>query len=433
MAQPFRQSCRKCGARRIDAQIGLEATPEEYVAALVAVFREARRVLRDDGTLWLNIGDSYAGGKLGNTNGGASSGLKRDGRSERSRQRANEAFQADMASMSFRKPVPSGAKAKDLLMIPARLAFALQAGFARCDGCGLELRCDLWPVWNGHRVCLDCERAGRVGTRVIPSEPGWYLRAECIWAKPNPMPESVDDRPTNAHEKVFMLAKRPKYFYDHEAVKEPNAEPIGHGGWQARQRAILRSGKPRNFHADYARTKIPAERNDSDMNERYAYGAGRNLRNVWTITLEPSGLKHFAIMPTALAEICIKAGTSEKGCCPHCGAGWVRNSEVIGKEAAGHGWGANATVHPDRNEGAVEGLQRKVKVFNGWQPSCDCPEHKPVPATVLDFFGGVGTTGLVADRLGRSAVLIELHPGNINTAADRVRQDAGLFAEVSHL
>ena len=286
----------------VDGQIGLEQTPDAYVAELVAVFREARRVLRDDGTFWLNIGDSFGPNKR-------------------------------------------------LLMIPARVALALQAGFARCNGCDVEQRADLWPVHNGHRICLDCERAGRVGSKVIQSEPGWYLRSEIIWAKPNPMPESVRDRPTSAHEKVYLFAKQPRYFYDAEAVKEPfspNSHATGAGGTFGPARAVKRF----------------SDRRDDGITVGRPNAGGRNLRNVWTITPEPYRDAHFATFPPELPELCIKAG------CPKGG-------------------------------------------------------------TVLDPFFGAGTTGLVANRLGRDCIGIELNPTYATMARNRLSQDAGMFAMVA--
>lgn len=161
----------------VAGQIGLEPTPDTFVVRMVEVFGEVRRVLRKDGTCWVNLGDSYAGGKTGNTNGGASSGLKADGWREESRQRANKVFAEQMEAMEFRKPLPVGFKPKDLIGAPWRVAFALQAD-------------------------------------------GWWLRSDIIWSKPNPMPESVTDRPTKAHEYLFLLTKAERYFYDAEEIKE---------------------------------------------------------------------------------------------------------------------------------------------------------------------------------------------------------------------
>ncbi len=211
-----------------EGQIGLERTPEEYVERMVAAFREVRRVLRDDGTLWLNLGDSYAGGAggrgdSGNAIDGKPTSMKHDGR-------------------RIQRDLP-GLKPKDLVGIPWRVAFALQAGFSRCDSCGLELRDDLWPRWQGHRVCFACKAVG-IDTAIIRTEDGWYLRSDIIWAKPNPMPEAVTDRPTKAHEYLFLLAKSPRYYYDAKAIRDPvtgNAHGRGEGvnpkarpsGWAA--------------------------------------------------------------------------------------------------------------------------------------------------------------------------------------------------------
>lgn len=170
--------CRKCGARRIDAQMGLEPTPEEYVAHMVEVFREVRRVLRNDGTLWLNLGDSYAtgGGKVGECPGGGTQGARWAGRGMNTKQ-PKWANALGPICQPNRMPL-HGLKPKDLVGIPWRVAFALQAD-------------------------------------------GWYLRSDIIWAKPNPMPESVTDRPTKAHEYLFLLAKSERYYYDAAAIKEP--------------------------------------------------------------------------------------------------------------------------------------------------------------------------------------------------------------------
>ena len=208
----------------IGEQLGLEATPDEYVAKMVTVFREVRRVLRDAGTLWLNLGDSYG-------------------------------------------------DAKQLQGIPWRVAFALQAD-------------------------------------------GWYLRRDRIWHKPNPMPDSVTDRCTKAHEYIFLLSKSPRYYYNAEAIAEP----------------------------------------------AQCAGDPRNKRSVWTVTTKPFSGAHFATFPPDLIEPCIKAG---------------------------------------------------------------CPKD----GTVLDPFGGAGTTGMVAARLGRNAVLLELNAGYAEMAHARLYDDSPLFAQ----
>ncbi len=240
-ATPYREVCGKCGARRIDSQLGIEKTPEEYVRKMVEVFREVRRVLRRDGTLWLNLGDSYAGSGKGawdNKNGGQ-----------------KEVYIPDADSPQALLPkVPNGLKPKDLVGIPWRVAFALQAD-------------------------------------------GWWLRSDIIWAKPNPMPESVTDRPTKSHEYLFLLTKSANYFYDAEAIKEPQSDwnPETNGGsiglrgssWMVQAQGGEHGGGK------------PAQRNPN----------GRNKRSVWTITTRPFKGAHFATFPPALIEPCILAGS----------------------------------------------------------------------------------------------------------------------------
>jgi DNA modification methylase len=229
----YRNTCAKCGAIRIDDQIGLEESPEAYVAKLVDVFREVRRVLRDDGVLWLNLGDSYC-----NTNGYARASEKwqRDGR--------NDAPANDRNLNALHE---EGYKTKDLLGIPWRVAFALQAD-------------------------------------------GWWLRQDIIWAKPNPMPESVTDRCTKSNEYIFLLTKSARYYYDADAVKEAAA-----GG-----REIF---SPSGFKAN----------NNSDRNDNGSKNlnicTSRNLRDVWTITTKPYKESHFATFPIEIPTRCIMAGS----------------------------------------------------------------------------------------------------------------------------
>jgi len=264
-------------------QIGLEPTPDEYIAALVAVFREVRRVLRPDGTLWVNIGDSYRGAcggwRAGNPD-------KNGGNSNR-----NGAG------------VVAGTKPKDLLGIPWMLAFALRAD-------------------------------------------GWWLRQDIIWSKPNPMPESVTDRCTKAHEYIFLLSKGARYWFDAAAIAEPCV-------WGDGQR-VVNVDTPKNAIIGLNPTREYGHQLDG----------GRNKRSVWTVASEPFAEAHFATFPPALIEPCILAG------CPRGG-------------------------------------------------------------TVLDPFGGAGTTGLVADRLGRNATLIELNPLYAGMSERRIYRDGPLFADVA--
>ncbi len=226
---PYRHLCGKCGACRVDVQLGLEPTPEAYVARVVEIFREVWRVLRDDGTLWLNLGDSYASHPAGNTKSrserGNGKGLFRQGGD------AQDHYFGNGMKLPKSEDLP-GLKPKDLVGIPWRVAFALQAD-------------------------------------------GWYLRSDIIWHKPNPMPESVTDRPTKSHEYLFLLSKGPRYYWDAEAVREPALNAGGNGrGALGKQRRI---GDAR---------RDPATRTDCPATEWF--GTARNLRSVWTIATEPA-------------------------------------------------------------------------------------------------------------------------------------------------
>jgi DNA modification methylase len=271
----------------VAGQIGLEDTPDAYVARLVEVFSEVRRVLRDDGTLWLNLGDSYAsaGGP------GAGGNAVRIGRAYQQR--------------NVRPSSYVNNKPKDLIGIPWRVAFALQAD-------------------------------------------GWYLRQDIIWHKPNPMPESVRDRCTKAHEYIFLLSKSARYYFDGEAIFEKatgaapgNIKPTK--GAREYLGGAMKHRTAANLHKVCARET-------------------RNRRSVWTVATTPFKGAHFATFPPAIPELCIKAASRPGD-------------------------------------------------------------------TVLDPFGGAGTSGLVADQLGRRAILIELNPEYAAMASQRIYGDAPLFAE----
>jgi DNA modification methylase len=276
-----------------DGQIGMEATPEEYVARMVEVFREVRRVLRDDGTLWLNLGDSY---NAYNANRGASTSIS-DGTAGRDHPRHRQGLTA------------ATLKNKDLVGIPWRVAFALQAD-------------------------------------------GWYLRQDIIWHKPNPMPESVKDRCTKAHEYVFLLSKSARYYYDADAIKEP-ASSMGKS-----------SGSNCFRGAGHFRESAggPAKRDGRDM-ASVGRGPDRNRRDVWTIATKPFNGAHFAVMPPELVEPCILAGCPKGGVVydPFTGSGTVGEQALL----LGRGF-EGSEINPDYHAIAQHRISRAQA--SGHQP-----------------------------------------------------------------
>jgi DNA modification methylase len=350
-----------------DGQIGLESTPEAYVARMVEVFREVRRVLRDDGTCWVNLGDSYAANaatskKIGESHRGSDTPT------------LNQPHQCRVSVRGGEWRI----KAKDLCGIPWRVAFALQAD-------------------------------------------GWWLRQDIIWHKPNPMPESVRDRCTKAHEYVFLLTKSDRYHYDAEAISEAS---VSGPDRRLRSSTFAKAGT----QGGHARG---AEYVESD--------GTRNRRSVWTITTKPYSGAHFAVMPPDLVEPCILAGCPEQ-CCPVCGAGYERITAKQKRFESGSGRSGNAiegkqdlaasetNSTPDIRMGPVVSVQTL-----GWAPVCDCAASGTMPGTVLDPFAGSGTTLAVAAELGRSGVGCELNPEYIRLAERRIkdaRESVALFEGV---
>lgn len=257
-------------------QFGLEATPQEYVAKLVDLFARLRPALKDQGTVWLNLGDSYAAGGSGGY--GPASTLS-GYTSENTKGR--QAYE----NIVIRK-CPPGLKPKDLAGIPWRVAFALQ-------------------------------------------EDGWWLRSDIIWSKPNPMPESVTDRPTKAHEYVFLLSKGPRYFFDQDAVREELSLTTIERDKTPRGRSQNGGGSAKSM-AGYIYTP--------ELGDMHSNPAGRNVRTVWTITTKPYSGAHFATMPPDLAERCIKAGCPEGGTVldPFAGSGTTLYvARKLGRSAIG--------------------------------------------------------------------------------------------------
>lgn len=334
----------------VDGQIGLEATPAEFIAVMVDVFEEVRRVLRPDGTCWINMGDSYAtgAGRVGNHPGGGAQGEA--WRGSRGGHEGKQAYSVGargtgQLTQPNRMPQP-GLKAKDLVMMPHRLAIALQ-------------------------------------------DAGWWVRQDIVWNKPNPMPESVRDRCTKSHEYIFLLTKSAKYFYDAEAIKEPAVGIADHPrnsfgtkdyevpGQKPQKRTARGNGVGFGHGFDKVvkprATVAVVEMIDADASARMGRGPGwretaeipsvRNKRSVWTMATHSFAEAHFATFPPELPENCIKAGC-------------------------------------------------------------------PVDGVVLDPFFGAGTTGLVADRLQRDCIGIELNPVYAEIARKRIQAESTLFAEI---
>lgn len=339
----------------VEGQIGLEETPEVYIARLVDVFREVRRVLRDDGTLWVNIGDSYSNvGKWGGSTGG----------------KHVEALHGGTNTGRIKRDLGADIKPKDLIGIPWMLAFALRAD-------------------------------------------GWYLRQEIVWHKPAPMPESIQDRCTKAHEQIFMLSKSPRYYFDSEAIKEEAKHPGDYG--------FLRGpiiGCDSEFIAN--RAKSQQIRKLMGIDSKTAGSATRNKRSVWTVASQPLKEAHFAAFPPKLITPMILAGTSEKGCCVACGAPLARQ---VKKERVATRPGRDTKVTGDSMTDGNRDPQRHVTrtITTGWKPSCICGAVA-VPCKVLDPFFGAGTTGLVAKHFGRDYVGIELNPKYIEIAKTRIER-----------
>ena len=299
----------------VDGQFGLEKTYHDYLANTVKVFETFKPKLKDTATIWWNVGDSYSSGKRTST--------------------TNQSLRGDKNYGVTRTPVQNGIKEKDLLMIPNRVAIVLQ-------------------------------------------DAGWYIRSEIIWHKPNPMPESVRDRPTSCHEKIWLITKNKKYYYDHEAIKEPITDTTairllqkninnqkgslrGNGGMKSNGNMKAMGRKKFDKNMGGSGTSFVDHSGYKKADGSYMINSTRNKRNVWTITTKPFKDAHFATFPKDLIEPCIKAG---------------------------------------------------------------CPEG----GVVLDPFGGSGTTGIVAALNNRNAILIELNQNYIDIANKRIDKEVGLFS-----
>jgi DNA modification methylase len=329
----------------VAGQIGQEPTVDAYVQTLVAVFRSVRRVLRPDGTLWINIADSYSNdSKWGGATGGK-----------------HVAGLHGQTGIGRQKRV-TGLGDGQLLMIPARVAIALQ-------------------------------------------DDGWVLRNELIGAKTAPMPESVGDRFTRAHEQIYVFAARRRYFMDMDAIKEPTTSNLADGR--------------RGSGAGYAwHTRVSAT--------HMGTGDGtRNPRDWFLWAPEPTSVAHYAAFPSAIPRLAILAGTSAAGACPACGTAWRRVVE------RGTGWRnthAGSNGQQIHRPGADHTLRALPQVTTGWQPACRCNAGAPVPCVVGDPFLGSGTSARVAYSLGRHFVGGDLNPEYLDLAIAGMRDVTPWYA-----
>lgn len=430
----------------VGGQLGLERTPQEYVAALVAVFREVRRVLSDDGTLWLNLGDSYAADRGGTNMPAETLAGGTNGKGDANAHRGWPGGPSDKKLTQHRQRMGSrdapaiGLKYKDMVGIPWRVAFALQAD-------------------------------------------GWWLRSDIIWAKPNPMPESVTDRPTKSHEYLFLLSKNARYFYDAKAIAEPSItadmrRPYAPGQVDERGNGHDRGGgEPRRPGIG------PQHAAERDRNEKYEpmeTHPTRNARSVWTIATSPYPEAHFATFPPELPRRCILAGSRGPGKRCDCEdliatplasgpiddptsttgrAGTNRprrdgegSRDITRREQRGYAQQMKDSPHRRRMETEAGkafahyirtdlsgGRPLPLDLLDSWlerswlvePPPCSCPV---MPGdVVLDPFMGAGTTGLVARQLVRSCIGIELNPKYAELAKRRIEGDCPLFEIVELL
>jgi DNA modification methylase len=362
--------CSRCGAWK--GCLGLEPEPGMYVEHLVAVMREVRRCLRPDGTLWLVLGDSFAGaGPSGASYESPSTRRRAAGHGVDGAFRVSRRLGEQGLDYSTKRPVaPAGLKPKDLIGVPWRVALALQAD-------------------------------------------GWWLRADTIWQKPNAMPESVRDRPTRAHEYVFLLSPSARYHYDAFAVREPDKGRRSGNGYVRAERL------------SYGGAEAPR-----GQGGEWLGGGGRNRRSVWSIPTECFGGAHFATFPEALVEVCLLAGTSPVAC-RRCGAPWRRVvssrrlldgvHELRGSwtEESARGRSGRSPLPTGHGHWRVTVERETV----GWEPGCD-HDDPGARCAVLDPFAGAATTGLVAGRHGRDFVGVELSAGYARMARRRLREAA---------
>lgn len=372
--------CEKCEAWR--GELGQEPSPELYTEHLVQVYAEVYRVLHPGGTLWVNIGDAHYNYRPGKHDDARAQGYNRE----------KNGGARDIPSFTPKRGYKlEGYKEKDLIGLPWMLAFALRK-------------------W------------------------GWYWRSECHWHKPNPLSESVEDRPTKAHEAVLLFSKQEKYFYDKWAITEPptgNAHPRG--------KLVTRLDADTDTEVKILEPSagfksLSAESRNNDSFRAATAGVlcpgGRNRRTIWTINVQGYSEDHFAAYPEALPEIPIKAGSSEVGCCRACAAPWLRivlkpAKPLHSKETLEERWRRAAKDRGIDIEKAVTG----DAITLGWTRGCRCYAGAPVPARVLDPFTGRGTTGVVAVRYGRDFIGAELQTNYVSMIRKNIGGESPLWVK----
>ena len=491
----YKETCDKCGAYRIDEQIGLESTPEDFTRQIFEVLMETKRVLKPSGTLWLNLGDSYCSTATGTMSGkmhikGAS----------------NEALESRGGIM--RPQTPDFLKPKDLIGIPWRIAFSLQ-GFAVVpfykfsEWANILQQARETQDWE---LVLFVENMLRNMDLMSMLSPYWH-RCDIIWAKPNPMPESVTDRPTRAHEYIFLLTKnagnplywvhrdkdgtqnKPKPDYRWVNNLTGNEEQTEPQKWKERIECPTCSGSgmvsldygsshfvsstckqcnghktiklwdrinlwsPRDYYYDAEAIKTESINPTDDRGSR---GAKKrfptkeingirntgvypkaNKRSVWSVTTSAYNDNHFATFPESLIVDCIKAGSSEFGCCADCGSPYERDikkdgvyidSRMKSKRSVNL---ITETAGASSANGVFKTGEISVSKTVGWKKTCECSTKDIKPALVFDPFAGTGTTLVTAEALGRSSLGIELSSKNIELAQKRRVKSMGMFMSPS--
>jgi DNA modification methylase len=387
-------TCILCGAWR--GAFGLEPSVAMYVQHTVEVLREIKRVLRPDGVVFWNIGDSYWGGKGTSAQAWSTSHLDRDTLQKQQHQITG---MGEVRPQDGKDPV---IKPKDLCLIPQRVAIAAQ-------------------------------------------DDGWWIRSIIVWNKPNPMPESVTDRPTESHEYILMLTKSARYYWNQEAVLEPITETskvrlaqdlenqTGYdrvpGKTNGNMKAVCRKMADTTYGGNGSGFKGHSGNYDANGN-LLGNPLGRNLRSVWTFPTMPFKDAHFAVFPEELPKRCILAATSDKGNCLKCGKPWERVVEKVtnwqerkANGASQEGGGSPDSLAFDARCKHGKGMTHDLDTLSvkelGWQPTCKCGKE-PTPAVILDPFAGSGTTGKVAKELNRKAVLVDLSAEYCKLAQKRI-------------